>query len=309
MKLILSISLLLIAKCAFSQTLKPEFSFTLYAEDAKGNKDSVTIGYHPDARQDEVLDTRFADKDISDQPFDSVLEIRAHKIFWLWTKGVINPPFLNRGMSKHLTLTHNSEKCFDPFQFDFGRNMGFILVKIKYPPLKLSWDKNLFEKIFNPCISQSFLFYSDYPMYFMFTHELLKKVTYLKELSEIPESLLIPVKFKNNLGMIDSLETNYVISFQKANLTVSTTDLNDISTINMYPNPCTQFIHLSLSGPQEKILTLNIFTQGGASIDLPFIQSDDLIKVQTENLPQGQYFINIKTSAGRVFSDRFYKVN
>ncbi len=308
MKVLCISFLLIVASNSYSQTLKPEFSFTLYAEDAKGNRDSVILGYHPDARQDEVLDTRFADLDISDKPFDSIFEIRAHKIFWLWTKGIQNPPFLNKGMSKHLTLTHNSEKCFDPYQFGYGRNMGFILVKIKYPPLKLSWDKTLFSKILHPCINQSFLFYSDYPMYFMFNHELLKKVTYLKEVSEIPESQLIPVKFKNNLGLIDSFQTNYVISFEKSSMTTSTYETAYTSLQHVFPNPCNYELNIILPEPFENC-DVTILDPIGAILNPEYGHSQYQITINTKPLKAGSYFISVRTKGGKRYIAKFLKID
>lgn len=305
---VLHISLsMLVVFCAKAQSLQPEFSFTIYAEDAKGNKDSVTIGYHPDVRQDEVLDTRFADRDISDQPFDSVFEIRAHKVFKLWNKGVQNAAFINKGMSKHLTLKHDSNKCVESQFFQHGPGItGYILVKMKYPPLKLFWDKSKFSKNNNPCVSRSFVFYSEKLFDLGFPRS---QFNYLEEKSSVLDTVLEPLIFKNNSGKLDTMQANYMITFQKSGVVVSTADIPTGIAIKVYPNPCTDKLYISLPENIGEISYINIFTQDGALIDLPFIQANDLIMLQTEFLLQGHYFINIKTSDRRIFRTKFFKIN
>ncbi len=183
------IQIIVICFCSFfvsAQSLQPEFSFTLYAEDGKGNKDSIIIGYHPEARSDEVLDTRFADKDIANQPFDSVFEIRGHKVFRLYSSlSVQNPKFINKGMSKHLTLRHDTNKCGEPYILQYGPGVGYLLIRMRYPPLKLYWDKSKFSRNDNPCISRSFVFYSQKVMDLVFPQHLLNQFTYLEEKSEV----------------------------------------------------------------------------------------------------------------------------
>ena len=303
---VLHISLsMLVVFCAKAQSLQPEFSFTIYAEDARGNKDSVIIGYHPDARQDEVLDTRFADKDISDRPFDSVFEIRVHKVFKLWNKGVQNAAFINKGMSKHLTLKHDSNKCVESQFFQHGPGItGYILVKMKYSPLKLYWDKSKFSKSNNPCVSRSFVFYSEKLFDLGFPRS---QFNYLEEKSSVLDTVLEPLIFKNNSGMLDTMQANYMITFQKSGVVVSTSDVPTGIAIKVYPNPCIDKLYISLLENIGEISLINIFTQDGSMIDLPFTQSNDKVVIQTENLLQGQYYITMKTSDGRILSTKFYK--
>jgi hypothetical protein len=292
-----------------AQLLQPEFSFTLYAEDGKGNKDSIIIGYHPDARSDEVLDTRFADKDIAHLPFDSVFEIRGHKVFSLWNKSTQNAPFIDKGMSKHLTLSHDSNKCGEPYLLQYSPGRCYLMIRMKYPPLKLYWDKSKFSRINNPCISRSFVFYSEKIMNLVFPQHLINQFTYLDEKSAVSDTSLVPIVFKNNLGKLDTTQANYVFIFQKSGLTVSTPDVTSHFPLKVYPNPCFDELQVSLPENIGEIREVNIFTLDGKRVLCPSIQSNDLITLQTKDISIGQYFIAIHTIDGKVLSSSFPKHN
>ena len=115
------------ANC-FSQTKKPEFEFTLYGEDSKGHKDSVIIGYAHDAI-DYYLDTVYGDKNIANTKFDSVFEMRVHKIHYISN----NPQALDLvGISKRITLRYSNGSSTATSCIPNGTSSGgFVLMKVK----------------------------------------------------------------------------------------------------------------------------------------------------------------------------------
>ncbi|MFZ1750184.1 MAG: T9SS type A sorting domain-containing protein [Saprospiraceae bacterium] len=306
MKIIQIFLLFIMVSSSWAQTLQPEFSFTLYAEDARGNKDSVIIGYHPDARADQVLDTRFADKDISHVPFDSVFEIRVHKVRFLYNRGVQNPAFLNKGISKHVTLGHPTSNCLESAYIGNATARGYILVKIKYPPIRFYWDSVLFSKNINPCASRSFMFNNELHADVSLVERL--NITYLEEKSFRTDSIMVPVVIKLLDGKIDSFQANYLFDFHTLGSFVSTKDYSTLKNLKAYPNPSQDELHIPIPELTGEKLSIKIFRKDGILIAAPYTQSNDKITVQTADLPPGQYFMSLNTSDGRAYSTKFIKV-
>ena len=119
-------ALVLLAVTSLQAQQNALFQATLYFEDAIGNKDSVIVGYDPDATYD--IDPEFGEVEIT-TPFDSVLEVRATSTF------NVDP-----GLSK---------KIIQGTDIIIGPNchngpLIEILVWSKYQPVRVSWDSSLF---------------------------------------------------------------------------------------------------------------------------------------------------------------------
>ena len=76
MKNILLIIVLLGGLSLIAQTT-PQFEFPIYCSDALGNKDTIYLGYHPDALSGSngFINLEFGEEAI-DTPFDSIFEVR-----------------------------------------------------------------------------------------------------------------------------------------------------------------------------------------------------------------------------------------
>ncbi|MEL6133760.1 MAG: hypothetical protein AAFR59_10390, partial [Bacteroidota bacterium] len=126
----------------------PDFSFVLYATDAQGNRDSVTIGYGPNATI--LLDQTYNEIDITAQPFDSVFEIRT---------GFSGQP---SGFQSKTQITDWT--CNSTFNYQI---IGVSIHAVHYPVV-LSWDMDRFESVQNPCHKASVLvedfLYFNFPM-------------------------------------------------------------------------------------------------------------------------------------------------
>lgn len=295
---------------AFSQTKKPEFEFTLYGEDSRGHKDSVIIGYAHDANTEPYLDTVYGDKNIANNKFDSVFEMRVHKIHYLSS-------YLNSysmfGVSKRITLgyynTHSNVASCVPYGLS---ESGFVLMKIKYPPFKLTWDKRLFDKTnADSCVGQSFFLFeelTDYPPYPIFQPVFMQKNSILIDsvqlkVDKILSNTLIPYPD----GTKDTLERNYLFRFVSNGLGSPTENLTEIIS-KVYPNPCQDQLNLFLPAVKASILMVNIYGTNGVLMSVAHIYANDIVSVETSTLSTGNYIVEAITDDNRRFIAKFIKI-
>jgi len=113
------------------------FQAVIRFEDAVGNKDSVTVGYDPEATFG--IDPEFGEAEIT-APFDSVFEVRA--------------------MSRFDFDQKFSKVIIDESDFIFGLNcyggpIVYLFVWSKHQPFKVEWDSSLFLN--DVCVRGSFI--------------------------------------------------------------------------------------------------------------------------------------------------------
>jgi Secretion system C-terminal sorting domain len=298
----------------FSQTLQPEFEFKLYGEDSKGNKDSVIIGYHHDASTDDVLDTRFGDKNTIDSKFNPIFEMRVHKVEYLY---VIPQILAVTGVSKRITLYYKKSADCVPY----GKSRyGFLLMKVKYPPVKLYWDKEQFDKGKAPCVGRSYLVNNEY-----FTQEyppeLVPFTVYMSEngllvdslrekttqyINGFPNYTLKNVKITYPDGTRDTLQSNYQFQFQNTGIRSATIEQAQ-SIKKIYPNPCQEQLNLLLPSFAQEPVVVNVYGLNGALLQAAYKYSDGVISIDTTPLSMGQYVVNIITKDDQHFLADFIK--
>lgn len=137
LRIVLLAALVLLAVTPFQAQQNALFQATIYVEDAIGNKDSVIVGYDPDATYD--IDPEFGEAEIT-IPFDSVLEVRA-----------MSAISFNNTFSK--VIIEYSQ--FIPAFNCNGGPLIHIFVWSKYQPIKVSWDSTIFLN--DQCLRGSFL--------------------------------------------------------------------------------------------------------------------------------------------------------
>ncbi|NUO02543.1 MAG: T9SS type A sorting domain-containing protein [Saprospiraceae bacterium] len=113
------------------------FQAVIRFEDAVGNKDSVTVGYDPNATFG--IDAEFGEAEIT-APFDSVFEVRA-----------MSAISFNNTFSK--VIIEYSQ--FIPAFNCHGGPRTNIFVWSKYQPVKVSWDSTIFLN--ERCLRGSFI--------------------------------------------------------------------------------------------------------------------------------------------------------
>ncbi len=304
----------------FSQTKKPEFEFTLYGEDSRGHKDSVIIGFDHNAIAFSV-DTSFGDKNITNTKFDSVFEMRVHKLTYAGAYNDSYPFLLQSGTSKHITLSYRNQQN-EPGCVPYGvSGYGFILMKVKYPPVKLSWDKNVFEKSnANYCIGMSYLVDNEYvtqeltPEQYPFTVYMYKTSVLVDSLIYYPQPhnvgphyTLQNIKLIYPDGSKDSLQSNYQFRFKNSGLGSPTENL--AQTINkVYPNPCREQLNIFLPDIKRGAFTVNIYGINGILMSVAHKYANDIISVETSSLNTGNYIVEVVTNDNKRFIAKFDKV-
>lgn len=117
------ILLLMQTQVLYSQQ-KAQFELPIYFEDARGNKDSVVVGYDRSIKTPESFNPEFGE-DYLYTPFDSVLEVRVMDL--------INWNYTSKKMVEGVFESNDGtcENYGTPF---------IILAQAKYLPVKIYWD-------------------------------------------------------------------------------------------------------------------------------------------------------------------------
>ncbi len=282
--------------------------------------DSVIIGYHHEARNDQTLDTRFADKNIAAIKFDSVFEIRAHKVAYINTKSNLSALFLDKGLTKHLTL-HYSDGGASCIPYGES-NQGFILAKIKYPPLKLSWNSSMFNNMLNPCANRTFLLHNEY-----FTQVLppakIPFTVYLEENSSIADSLPdsvkeyingLPGSINKKIGIrylddtLDTLQANYQFIFRSRDIATISEHIESNVSIKVFPNPCLDRLMVLLPVEDYPKMVVNIYGVDGALLLADHTFVGNVVTINTSSLSPGQYVVELLASEKLRFIGKFFKL-
>jgi hypothetical protein len=119
-----------------AQQQTAEFETTIYVMDLNGNMDSVIIGYDSTATSFFGLDAQFGEVDISNQLWDSILEVRA----------IID---YNSSQVFNTKRTINQKDCENPFGAGAG---GAVLSIYSKTPVVISWNMQDFQ---DNCIDSS----------------------------------------------------------------------------------------------------------------------------------------------------------
>ncbi len=322
-KAIVSFLFLFSAVICTAQIKKTEFEFTLYGEDAKGHRDSVIIGFHHDVDSlanspyAPYIDTTFGDKNIAGRKFDSIFEMRVHKFPYLNAHSTNTFEILNTyGVSKRVTLGYKNRHQPDCVPYGVSGN-GFLLMKVKYPPVKLSWDKNKFEQSSaNYCVGLSYLLYSEYLIqegtpdkapYTVFMSKISEIIDSLKDLS-FPITLNhIPLRYPD--GSIDSLQSNYIFQFVNSNYKfISATESIIKVVTKIYPNPCKGQLNLFMPDINGNFLKVNIININGEIMQVSSIYLNDIISLNTSNLNAGHYIVDVVTRDNIHYIGKFDKI-
>jgi Secretion system C-terminal sorting domain len=304
---------LLFLSCLLNAQTKPEFELTIYGEDAKGNKDSVVVAYDRKVKYDTRLETDFGDVSIATKKLDSVFEMRVHKFYYIYT--VISQVIARGDIAKHITLKYGFNSLFptpDQNCVPSGiTKQGFIMCKVKYPPLKLTWDKN--KLLNNPCAARTYIFENELQLQhvppeganYPFTY-MAKDGTYtdsLKKSMLFGRDAKIPYIFPD--GTVDTVNTNYVICFRNAQFQTATDDIQGIA-VKSYPNPCREVLNISMPEYMEKV-RVNIHSIDGALMQATHTISSTIVSIDTGPLSMGTHVVEIIGSNGKRYVSKFVK--
>ncbi len=276
-QLLFTFILLFVSWSSFSQE---EFSFTLYFEDAVGNKDSLILGYDEDGTQ--FLDEQFGEVDISNEPWDSVFEVRASENILPNPSSTNNPIYYSKKQIVEKICTNSSAMHFD---------LLFNVYAINFP-ITISWDGDVFS---DSCNIASALHwgsvFSDWhwgccPT---FMSSMLENET----TEELVASKL--VLEKNDFGHYymfnnDSIFT-YRLSFSHY-YEIPTLELNDVqkSTVLIYPNPFHDMLFIENN---HEVSFLEVYNLAGMLVFSKNLEISSFTKINLHALKSGVYFVSL----------------
>ena len=104
----------------------------------------------------------------------------------------------------------------------------------------------------------------------------------------------------NQLYQVTVTDSNRCTSFGEGRLITSSENLIDLgSDISVYPNPTSEIVNIDYKGHQIRTTELSIYTVFGQKIN-SLKKNDQLTSLSLKGLPDGIYFLEIKTDIGRV---------
>jgi Secretion system C-terminal sorting domain len=292
---------------------KPEFELTIYGEDAKGNRDSIIVAYDRNTQYDTQLETTFGDVSIATKKLDSVFEMRVHKTYYIY--GIMDQVIAKGDIAKHITVRYGFVNIFpSPTQIcvPYGTTrQAFIMCKVKYPPLKLSWDKSRIAN--NPCAALAYIIDNEYETQHAGPERINYPFTYLSTEGSMSDSLTkdlhnrgekIPYKFPD--GTVDTVHTNYLIRFRNQNLLSDLDELGSSIDVKSYPNPCREVLNISMPEYMEKV-RVNIHSIDGALMQATHTISSTIVSIDTGPLSMGTHVVEIIGSNGKRYVSKFVK--
>lgn len=303
MKNIFIIPFLITVQSIIAQTT-PEFQYTLYVQDARGNKDSVMLGY--DRTEERLtLNAAYGEVDIKNRPLDSILEIRATEA------------------SNRYNIKFHSKKIITLFEGDcegyaFSSNITLI-IRAKYYPITFSWNSSLFN---DPCRSKSILvssenYYATDPTlrrssdtvfgtaYQRNTSTKLEKFNKFLLSGAINQYFHYYFTAPINNGRNDTIWT-YATAFRaQYNDTIVSNKEVFIKELRTYPNPCFESLLFEL--PQYETGQVAIYDLAGRQIRTHKIAAIDRVQIDVHGLNTGMYFLKFTTVGGKVYVSKFIK--
>ena len=254
-----------------------EFEFVLYFEDVLGNRDTLSLGY--DANATTGIDISFGEKDIFYEEWDDTLEVRI---------------FNNRYSDFFDSLISATKRQFNPNQCTNTSNpyISSIGMKCKHYPLKLSWNRNLFN---NDCLKNS-LVTDWYPgAWFDSSHGGEQGPFYFKEADSCLFTHTTHKYYSKEHGTLDLLYITLANSFQ-SHTYIKHEDFID-PIVSVYPNPTSDKLYINTTNTLS-IESIEIFDINGKSC----IKKLNSKQIDLKALPDGIYLYRISLINNDLFN-------
>lgn len=300
-----------------SQIKEPEWKTKIFVEDAKGNKDSVVIGYAYGTNY--TLNPEYGEAD-TQHILDSVLDVRNVISRSEWVPNIFYP------YDFYLSKINISEISNSP---NYTPN-GFLCYKVlprfniaiygKYQPVKITWDKTAWE---HECHSGSWIVTDaltetvvgwhqwkpfDYECMGTGKNEVIWSFptpnTRVLDIVEYKWLSVFPTTDNRHDTMwIVQIATKRIDYFDTPCSTTSTDDLLWAGT-KIYPNPSPDYIRIEAQHILKNIQILNI--DGKNELNLYLHSPID--KIDISNLPPGLKIIEFVNTEGSVYRSKFIKL-
>lgn len=269
---------LLIGSCLLCQDIQ----FDMYFEDAKGNRDTITLGY--DVRATGGIDSLFGEKNIIDEPYKEGLDVR------------ITNEWVSRDREGKPGTFHTKKQIF--FQ-DVTKQV--IDIKSPYFPVSAQWDSSLFQ-------SDSFygtLFTSVNPggWWDVGSPSDLWRV-FLADTNTVTFTSNA-VEFNRNYAYINEQNDTipvYWFAFGPASIRVSTRSIQSHPAISVFPNPVTS--HLTIQNESEEpFWEIQVYNELGQAI----YNGHYTTTLNTQNWKPGFYALILKNKNGTLYHTMIIK--
>ncbi len=305
-KLNLTIVILFVNIVVFAQNTVPNFEIKLYFEDAKGNKDSVILGYNTKA-DNTIISPELGEDELL-TPFDSIFDVRVVK-----SGSFHDSPVTGKKRLRKSGLNTNPSCAL----------FGFlsILINAKYNPIKFTYDVQKLNTQDNKCLKNTIVtktagvFLNENGWYNAKDwHCLASQDELVIDMSKKEGNNLWNERTYEVLGQATPQKIRF-LNFNNFLIGpcnyVSVQEKEQVKDIIFSPNPATQFIRFNLD--QNAIINeplyVEIFDIQGRLMKKEPLQNQEVQQeINIEDLSNGFYFAKIRDAKKSYFSTRFVKV-
>ncbi|MBU1008977.1 MAG: T9SS type A sorting domain-containing protein [Bacteroidetes bacterium] len=280
------IYLVLVVVLMSQVSLGQEFSFSMYFEDAAGNKDTLVLGY--DVNGTDGIDPDFGEIDLSGTPLNPLFDVRISDGFW--NDGV------PKVQTKKQIIANNSCTGFSLITIDIVTNAW---------PVTAHWDAVLFE---DTCRNGS-VFTSMHPggWWDVGSPSNLERAD-LANIDEVTfTSNLIENDFDPNYAYIneqlDTIPVFWQTFADSTLLTLGMTEWNHHAAVQLFPNPAYESVRIANTSGTQAIVQLTAFDLTGRQMDIRFSNG----QLDVSAWKTGIYMLQIALADGGRVSRRLLK--
>jgi hypothetical protein len=271
----------------FLGSSQPEFSFDLYFEDALGNRDTITLGYDPQAT--DGIDEFLAEENINNQQWDNNFEVRVLQ------KNSFELASLNQNIiSPHIQFKKQIVSKTCDYNFPIS-----LCIKSENFPITVYWDSSIFLE--NECTNGSMI--STYPFFQCDDIGLFDSfMGYVPDYSEYCSNMIVLEndgsdyiqKLNSEVGLLSFLWLTFANKNNIQNYIwpgcpgwLAVNELNKSQKIKISPNPVNSNSTLHISNGENYFL----YNVHGNLLENGIIENNTL---DLKNRPSGVYFLQIE---------------
>jgi hypothetical protein len=263
-----------------------QFAFQMKFVDAIGNIDSLILGY--DQIATDTLDVAFGETNIISSPYTNGLNVRAGNV---WFQQNFNIGF---GQTSFETKKQILPNICGTGNIELSKSIAEINIVSSHFPIKVYWNKILF----NDSCKNGSVFTSVHPGGWWDTGGFIEPLN-------IEDSTTI---FKNQYYYRNGTDTVNVYWVAFSDSTILSAAINKLTSnknsINIYPNPASDFLSISMSEAFGKINRIEFYNLFGQFV----LSSKEFSNINIVHLLSGIYFIKVTTTTGIAYTSKFIKL-
>jgi len=269
----------------YAQESDVEFEFQLYLKDALDNRDTIILGY--DSKATNGIDENFNELDILYQPWSSVFEARVGNKIYIEDDWI-------RENSYNTKKQILKEYCSDILRRSDTVSIQFNIENL---PIVLNIELPTTNDLIADCINLSSFFGRGYPTsgdtYMGATFGFFKHDSLIIDYDSYGTlcGYILGSKFMELKTFVDENNRKIgVMQFMFRGDEPLGIDENQVLKWNVYPNPATDFIRVSINGLDNESFLFQIY-----SIDGSLVRKEQFLEneIDIRDLEDGIYFLEI----------------